>query len=305
VSRVATGRTVTFCKYSGAGNDFLVVDARSEPEMTDGAAEARALCRRGQSVGADGLLLVTPFETPDEHGAVARMALWNADGSRAAFSGNAARCVTRFLVDEGLADGQVGIASDIGTVVGTVENHDVTVRLPGIASATPGIRLRVEGRDVLGTVVQVGVPFFVVFHDDPDDLPVRFLGRSIRNHPDLAPEGINVDFVRVDDEQRLYFRVYERGVENETLSSGTGATSAALAAATAGRVQAPVACRARGGTLTIRFRTLSPEEAAAMAAETEGSALPDGAASFADLEISGEVRHVMSGIAYADALRSG
>lgn len=301
MNRQSKGRTLSFCKYSGAGNDFLIVDSRNEPDMVDAAAEARALCRRGLSVGADGLLLVTPFETPDENGAVARMALWNADGSRAAFSGNAARCVTRFLVDERLIDGEIAIASDIGTVTGTVEGPNVTVRLPGIASATAGIRLRVEGRDLVGTTVQVGVPFFVLFHDDPDDLPIRFLGRSIRNHPDLAPNGINVDFVRVEDEQRLYFRVYERGVENETLSSGTGATSAALAAAAAGRVQAPVACRARGGTLTIRFRSLAAEEAATIL----GSEPPEGSVCFGDLEISGEVRRVMAGIAEPDALRSG
>jgi hypothetical protein len=123
--------------------------------------------------------------------------------------------------------------------------------------------LRVEGRNVTGTYVEVGVPFFVCFHDNPNDLPVRFLGRAIRRHADLAPRGANVDFVSVVDEQRLYFRVYERGVEDETLSSGTGSLSAALAAAAAGNVESPVACEARGATLTVRFRIRGEQEPAA------------------------------------------
>lgn len=272
----ASRKNLAFVKYSGAGNDFIIVDSRAEPSFTDGAAAARALCRRGVAVGADGLVIVTCGDDANlEEGVHGRMQLWNADGSTAEFSGNAARCVVRFLSDEGLAGNEVRLQTDVGVVDGRVDGRQVAVTVPGVGSVWPQRRLRVEGRDLIGTYVHVGVPFFVVLHDDPDDLPVRFLGRAIRNHADLQPAGANVDFVRVDDEQELYFRVYERGVEDETLSSGTGSIAAALAAAAADRTASPVACRAAGGTLMVRFR---PLPAAAPEPEPEPEPLPDPAA---------------------------
>jgi diaminopimelate epimerase len=205
-------------------------------------------------VGADGLIVVESPRPGDPDAALARMRLWNADGSAAEISGNGARCVARFLVDQGAAPESIGFASDIGLVTAQVDGDICRLQLPTTARVFPSRRLRVEGRDLVGTYVEVGVPFFVCFHEDPDELAVRFLGRAIRNHPSLAPRGANVDFVRVEDEQRLYFRVYERGVEDETLSSGTGSISAALAAAAAGKVSSPVLCVARGAELTVRFR---------------------------------------------------
>ena len=111
--------TLTLAKYSGAGNDFLVVDERDRPGWSDGAAAARALCRRGTSIGADGLVLVS--RSGLEPGAVARMRLWNADGSAAEFSGNAARCVLRHLAEQGEIAGEALLQTDIGLVRGSVE----------------------------------------------------------------------------------------------------------------------------------------------------------------------------------------
>lgn len=300
------GRSLQLAKYSGAGNDFLIVDERHEPGLGEASVIAKALCRRGVSIGADGLVVLSMTDV--EGDAVARMRLWNADGSSAEFSGNAARCAVRYLVDEGLAGkGEVLLQTDIGTVRGTVSRRQATVAIPGDALVYPARRLRVEGRDLLGTYVLVGVPFFVVLHENPDELPVRYLGRAIRTHEALQPAGANVDFARVDDEQNIYFRVYERGVENETLSSGTGSIAAALAAAAADRVASPVACTARGGTLTVRFRRL---EGAAPVIDPDDGALPASAdilggdvVRFGDIEIEGETRRLLSGVAQADALR--
>jgi len=328
----AARRSLAFTKYSGAGNDFIIVDSRQEPGFADGGAAARALCRRGTAVGADGLVLVTTAELGE--GLHGRMQLWNADGSAAEFSGNAARCAVRFLADEGLAPATVRLQTDVGIVDGTIDGRNVRVTIPGSGKVWPQRRIRVEGRDLVGTYVIVGVPFFVVLHEDPDDLPVRYLGRAIRNHADLQPAGANVDFVRVDEEQALYFRVYERGVEAETLSSGTGSIAAALAAAAADRVASPVACAAAGGTLMVRFRPLPVRAAvdpvagpprsepaddrepqsdppsdppAPSAAPAEGVELPRIAEGppleYADIEVEGDTRRVMAGTADADALR--
>jgi len=248
-----------FIKYSGAGNDFIILDARDGEPVGDPGSLAKALCRRGRSIGADGLIVI---EQADDSDTLARMRLWNADGSDAEISGNGARCVARFLVDGGADPAAVRFATDVGPVTAQVDGDICRLQLPIRARVYPNRRLRVEGRDLTGSYVEVGVPFFVCFHENPDELAVRFLGRAIRNHADLAPRGANVDFVRVEDDQRLYFRVYERGVEDETLSSGTGSISAALAAAAAGKITSPTVCVARGAELTVRFRraeTLTPE----------------------------------------------
>jgi diaminopimelate epimerase len=263
-----------FLKYSGAGNDFIILDARDGEPVGDPGALAKALCRRGRSVGADGLIVVEPPDA-DDTVALARMRLWNADGSEAEISGNGARCVARFLVDDGADPSAVSFASDVGMVSAQVDGDICRLQLPGRALVFPSRRLRVEGRDLSGTYVEVGVPFFVCFHENPDELAVRFLGRAIRNHADLIPRGANVDFVRVEDEQRLYFRVYERGVEDETLSSGTGSISAALAAAAGGRVSSPVVCVARGAELTVRFRRADAKNPAAEAPAAADPAQPD------------------------------
>ena len=260
-----------FLKYSAAGNDFILLDGREEEPAGDPGALAKALCRRGRSVGSDGLIVIEKPGADDPPEAAARMRLWNADGSTAEISGNGARCVARFLADDGAAADPVSFSSDVGLVTAWVTGDMCRLRLPTKAVVYPSRRLRVEGRELTGTYIEVGVPFFVCFHDDPDELPIRFLGRAIRNHPELAPRGANVDFVRVEDEQRLYFRVYERGVEAETLSSGTGSVSAALAAAAAGKVSSPVVCVARGAELTVRFRR-AHEAAAEIAIPPEADA---------------------------------
>ena len=247
-----------FIKYSGAGNDFIILDAREETPIGNPGSLAKALCRRGRSVGADGLIVI---EGPDDKvpgDSLPRMRLWNADGSAAEISGNGARCVARFLVDHGASAESISFRTDIGVVTAQVTGDLCRLQLPTSGIVFPNRRLRVEGRHLTGTYVEVGVPFFVCFHDNPDELAVRFLGRAIRNHPKLAPRGANVDFVRIDDEQRLFFRVFERGVEAETLSSGTGSLAAALASAATGKVASPVVCDARGAALTVRFRHVSP-----------------------------------------------
>lgn len=283
--KTASERPVlTFFKYTGAGNDFILLDARREPLAGEPEALARNLCRRGHSVGADGLVVLGPAD--DGSGAAARIRIWNADGSAPSFSGNAARCAARYLVDQGMAEEEIPLNSEAGLVTARATEEAIRIRLPFPGRVHPDRRLRVEGRDLQGALVQVGVPFFVCFHERPEDLPVRFLGRAIRHHPDLAPAGANVDFVRVEDEQRLFFRVYERGVEDETLSSGTGGLAAALAAAAAGRVSSPVDCQARGATLTARFRAPEGED-------HQGDTLV-----FTDLELEGPARRVFRGEAY-------
>lgn len=345
-------------KYSGAGNDFILIDVRETGPPGDPSRLARALCRRGHSVGADGLIFLEEPDASDEPDApvrsgrsegsgaqesgaaspppVIRMRLWNADGSPAEISGNGARCVARWAVDHDLAgvDEEIVMATDVGQLRAWVDRDTTRLRMPSVACVWPGCRLRVEGRDLTGTYVEVGVPFFVCFHDRPEDLAVRFLGRAIRGHETLRPRGANVDFVRVEDDQKLSFRVYERGVEDETLSSGTGSIAAALAAAAADRVTSPVECVAPGATLTVRFRRRpdagddgedeqprgadagpdpesagpepGPEEEAGQGERRRPHPSTRGPGiAFEEIEVEGDARRILRGEAFAGATRSG
>ena len=175
-----------FIKYSGAGNDFIILDAREDTPIGNPGSLAKALCRRGRSVGADGLIVI---EDPDDKfpgDSLPRMRLWNADGSAAEISGNGARCVARFLVDHGASAESISFRTDIGVVTAQVTGDLCRMQLPTSGIVFPNQRLRVEGRHLTGTYVEVGVPFFVCFHDNPDELAVRFLGRATVSYTHLT-----------------------------------------------------------------------------------------------------------------------
>jgi diaminopimelate epimerase len=115
-------------------------------------------------------------------------------------------------------------------------------------------RISIEGKELLISSINTGVPHAVFFLDDIDGADVFRIGRAIRYHPHYAPAGANADFVKVQNSSQLSIRTYERGVEDETLACGTGAVAAALVAAFKGLVKSPVSIKTKGGeTLTVYF----------------------------------------------------
>lgn len=217
-----------FTKMEGLGNDFVVVDGSVEvsPDLV------RRLTDRRRGVGADGLLQVTVVE------GLVQMGYWNADGSVAEMCGNGLRCVARYAVDRGL------VGTDTFTIVTPVGGRRVTVAdepRVELGPAVVGDSFEFEGWRFHR--VGVGNPHAVAFVQDLSISPVAELGSELGR---LTPGGINVEFVRVIDRNKIEMRVWERGI-GETMACGSGMVAAAAAAHHLGLIDSEVIVRVPGG----------------------------------------------------------
>lgn len=242
---------LSFSKMAGGGNDFVVIDNRTV-KIADAGDLARRICTRAVSVGGDGLILV-------EHSARAtfRMRYYNSDGSPGAFCANGTRCAARFAFLNVIAGRRMTIETDAGIVGAEIGDGGlVTLALPAPHTFRAQRPLAIGEQTVRGSSIRVGVPHYVVFlHGDLWAQNIDPLGSAIRKHPDLAPDGgANVNFVVIRDEHTIEVRTWERGVEGETLSCGSGVVASAVTSALFGKVKPPVAVRTRSGiTLQVSF----------------------------------------------------
>lgn len=246
---------IPFCKYSGAGNDFVVVDV-AEVDV-DPAELARRICPRATGVGVDGMALVRD-RGPGELG----VRFFNPDGSEFPTCGNGSRCVARWAADAGRApDGHVRLVTGEGEVEASVcDGRDVSLAYE-IEAWVEGRRRVPFGDDERGGwLVQIGTPHFVLPVDEMPDGPVDDLCRPVRHHPDLGPEGANVDLVAGGGPGRARIRTFERGVEGETLACGSGAMAAALALHAAGSAGRHLRLRTRSGAV-LRVELEETEDA--------------------------------------------
>ena len=237
---------LSFTKMSGAGNDFIVVDASAWGTLPgDRAAWVRAVCRRGVSVGADGVLVVSQ----DGVGRV-RVAFFNPDGGEA-FCGNGSRCAARFASARGLAPAAgMTLVTSVGEVPAAVEGDVVRLTLPP-PEDRGAIVLENAAESFRGRFVIAGVPHIVVPVAGLSTYPLERVGPLLRRHPQLGASGANVDLVESDERGRIHVRTWERGVESETLSCGTGAVAVGLAARLAGAPETVVVVPRSGLTLTV------------------------------------------------------
>jgi diaminopimelate epimerase len=241
------GEAIEFSKLAGGGNDFVVIDNRRR-DVADGAALAKIVCTRRLSVGADGLILI---ETSAR--ARLKMIYFNPDGSRA-FCGNGTRCAARFAFLNVIAPRRMTIETDAGVLPAEVlENGEVTLTMPAPTDFVSERALTTpEGSTIEGCSITVGVPHYIVpVQRDLWSRDLGVVGPAIRNHPDLKPEGANADFVLVRDRGSIEIRTWERGVEAETLSCGSGVMAAVAALALRGEVDSAVSVLTRSG---VRYR---------------------------------------------------
>jgi diaminopimelate epimerase len=234
-----------FSKMAGGGNDFVVIDNRVA-RIINASDLTRRICTPHLSVGADGLILI---ETSAR--ATFKMIYLNADGSRADFCANGTRCAARFAFMNVIAPKRMTIETDSGVIGAEVfDGGAVTLSLPSPLQFHPNRDLTVGQVTVRGTSILVGVPHFVVFlRKDLWTQDILPLGRALRQHPDLAPAGANVNFVVVKDWHSIEVRTYERGVEGETLSCGSGIVASVAATALFGKVRSPVNVLTRSGIM--------------------------------------------------------
>ncbi len=250
--------TILFTKAQAVGNDFLIVEgsALSAEAMNNESLPelARRICDRHQGVGADGLEVIFQPDRPDVD---ARLRIFNADGSEAEISGNGTRAVAAFLIAERGAEGTLRIATRAGVKqVRLIESQgrsfvlEMTMGRPIYQDSDIGCPLETEGGRRQVTLLNVGNPQCVVFVAD-FDFDWRSLGREIETLPRF-PDRTNVSFAKIQDRNAMDVRFWERGA-GETISSGTGATGAAVAGIVSGQVQTPVRVVTPAGDLNVRW----------------------------------------------------
>ncbi len=235
---------MVFTKAVGSGNDFIIIDRRLE-KVPDPAKMAQELCRRHLSVGANGILLLEPATLKGSHyekkEAEYRMRIFNPDGSEAEMCGNGLRCFLLYLVHKGLVEAErfIAVETKAGLRRGKVEGNFVTASLGEPKNPALSFPLDVDEKQFTASFVNTGVPHAVIEVEDLANFPVKELGRKIRFHSRFAPSGANVDFVEIRNNLVL-IRTYERGVEDETLSCGTGTAATGFLLRQLGKILLPV-----------------------------------------------------------------
>ncbi len=235
------GDPLPFTKMHGSGNDFVVIDNRDQIVAIEELPDfARAVCRRGLGLGADGVVSIERAESDDVD---FHWRYLNADGSEGELCGNGAMCGARFAVVAGIAPASCRFSTIAGPVTAEVIDGGPEVRLEMADAETPGRNLNLtDAANVTAfDLVRVGVPHVVAVAPDVERIDgFDALGRAVREHADLEPAGANVNLIHRVDPQTIRMRTYERGVEAETLACGTGAVASAIVAAARKLVSQPV-----------------------------------------------------------------
>lgn len=218
-------------KYSGAGNDFLIVD---DFEKGFPLEQIPFLCRKDTGFGVDGCILWRRSQVAD-----GQMLYFNADGSKAAMCGNGLRCLIQYLRDQGKEKKEYTIEVWGKVLTGKCKGSKIWTFFP--EAKTLFWSLQLGNRELF--VVDTTVPHAVLFAEDPLDVVQE--GMAIRSAPLFAPDGVNVNFVSIESKDKLRLRTYERGVEAETLACGTGAAAAVFVAHALGKTSKRVKVETR------------------------------------------------------------
>lgn len=257
--------SIPFFKYQGTGNDFVMIDNRGTKflDRTD-EGKIQLMCDRRFGIGADGLILLQ-----NKAGYDFEMVYFNADGRESSMCGNGGRCTVAFAKFLGIIENECQFLAVDGGHQAKISAEDwVELKMSDVKKVETG-----DGFFVLDT----GSPHYVVFVEDLDDINITEGGQAIRYSDRFRKEGINVDFAE-QVHGSLKVATYERGVEAETLSCGTGVTAAAISFFLKNKNppfrEVPISTK--GGELSVRF-------------------LPDGNGGFRDIWLCGPARQVFSG----------
>ncbi len=229
-----------FYKYHGTGNDFIILDNRSNT-ISLTIKQIRKVCHRRFGIGADGFMLLNNKEDYDFE-----MKYYNSDGHEGSMCGNGGRCMVQFACDIGVQKTQYQFWAIDGAHEATISDSGwIYLKMNDVN----GIETGVFG-DV---IVNTGSPHYVKAVSDLWNYDVVKQGKEIRYSDEFKAEGINVNFVQESGEEELFVRTYERGVEDETLSCGTGAAAAALVFAHNSNGFNRVEIKTPGGRLAVEF----------------------------------------------------
>lgn len=224
-----------FYKYQGTGNDFVMIDNRDLqfPKEKD---LIEKLCDRRFGIGGDGLILLETDESADF-----KMVYYNSDGNESTMCGNGGRCIVAFAHFLDIFEDKTQFQAIDGMHESEIHNGIVKLKMIDVEKIS---------QDGENSVLNTGSPHFVQFVEDLDHYKVYQNGNEIRNSATYQKEGINVNFVEQISDEEIFVRTYERGVEDETFSCGTGATAAALVFLK-DKTQSAVQVKVLGGKLKV------------------------------------------------------
>lgn len=240
-------KKIPFFKMNGSGNDFIIINNREgvvENTVDIPVQEfVRRVCKRRESIGADGLILIEKDENYDF-----RWRFFNSDGSEVEMCGNGSRCAARFAFLNGIAPLKMKFSTLAGVIEAEITGMN-TVKVQLTKPKNYKEEIQLEGIELKASFIDTGVPHVVYFVDDVDSVDVVGLGKKTRYHEYFKEAGTNANFVEVVDRNTLKIRTYERGVEDETLACGTGSTAAAIIAVLKGLCDSPVQVITRSGKI--------------------------------------------------------
>jgi diaminopimelate epimerase len=233
--------TIHFYKYQGTGNDFIVLDNRANENNFFSAEQVRRLCDRRFGIGADGLMLLN-----EKPGYDFEMKYYNSDGKEGSMCGNGGRCMTKFAYHLGIHRNSYKFLAADGIHEAEIDTDDI---------------ISLKMKDVTGIrkfhsdfILDTGSPHYVKLMPDVMNLDVFKKGHDIRYSKEFEAEGINVNFVeQMSEVDKIIVRTYERGVEDETYSCGTGVTAAALVCFHNENGFNEVEVKTLGGNLSVKF----------------------------------------------------
>jgi diaminopimelate epimerase len=230
----------TFYKYQGTGNDFIIIDNRNLVFPKTDYLFISKLCDRRFGIGADGLMLLE-----DEKNYAFKMVYFNADGKEGSMCGNGGRCISKFAIDLGI------VQEKEATFIATDGDHEFALKHNMIRlKMIDVLEIQQYNQDF---VLNTGSPHYIKFVENVDLDDFEQQAKNIRYNNDFKEKGINVNFISVQEDD-VKIRTYERGVEAETLSCGTGNVAAALCIAKSKNIDAgSILLHTKGGTLNVYF----------------------------------------------------
>lgn len=232
-----------FFKYQGTGNDFVIIDDRNK-QFEPNPGSIKQMCDRRFGIGGDGLILYRQTPNADFH-----MVYYNADGYPGTMCGNGGRCIVKWAWESGLIGKKAQFDAPDGI-------HKAQIGQNGLISLQMNDVTELEQKEN-DWVLDTGSPHYVIFKKQVDELDVFHEGKLVRNSTYYKDHGINVNFVQILDEGNVKVRTYERGVEMETYSCGTGVIASAIAAYYQLQLQRPhyqVKVHTKGGPLEVNFK---------------------------------------------------
>jgi len=231
---------IEFYKYHGTGNDFVLIDNRSLFFDKNNIELISKICSRHTGVGADGLILLENDNHYDF-----KMIYFNSDGKKTSMCGNGGRCVISFAKKLNIIDDNVTFLAIDGLHEGIINDDIIKIKM-----------IKVSNIDEVhnGCLLDTGSPHFVKFCTSVNNINVFQSGRELRNNKEISEDGVNINFTEIIDNSSIKVRTYERGVENETLSCGTGVIASALSAHSKGLVDSNrIKISTLGGELFVSF----------------------------------------------------